>query len=92
MVSSIPRSGISLHGVAGTADGLKPGSGSAVLCKLNEGILQDLRKASQAKDALRFVTGSAPVSQAPSSQHQAGTEPLTETPHWQPNDRPKHIF
>ncbi|KAK5134625.1 hypothetical protein LTR08_006281 [Meristemomyces frigidus] len=58
-LSSIPDEGITLHGVQGTEEG-KHGSASAVLFKLNDGLLQSFRKASQTKEGLQFVAGSAP--------------------------------
>ena len=63
MAASIPASGISLHGAVESEENVKPGSSSAILFNLNDSVLQDLRKASHAKDGLHFVTGGAPVSQ-----------------------------
>lgn len=59
-VSSIHSSGITLHGVQCTEQG-EPGSASAVLLSISDGLLQDIKKASQAKEGLQFVTGRTPV-------------------------------
>ena len=59
MASNLPAGGISLHGPAEHVGDLKAGTSSAILLKLGEDVLQDLKGA--AKDELRFVTGSSPV-------------------------------
>lgn len=51
---------ITLHGVPDGEDG-KPGSSLAVLLRLSDGLLRDIKKASHAKEGLQFVTGSTPV-------------------------------
>ena len=61
MAAALPPSGISMHGAAEVEDP-KPGSSSAILLKLSDSIVQDLKKASHAKDRLHFVAGSTPVS------------------------------
>ncbi|KAK4543905.1 hypothetical protein LTR36_004679 [Oleoguttula mirabilis] len=57
--SSMHTGDITLHGVHDTEDG-KPGSAPGVLLKLSDGLLQDIKRASHAKEGLQFVTGSAP--------------------------------
>ncbi|KAK5121069.1 hypothetical protein LTR85_005553 [Meristemomyces frigidus] len=57
--SSMHTGDITLHGVHGT-EGDKPGLTAAVLLKLSDGLLQDIKRASHAKEGLHFVTGSAP--------------------------------
>ncbi|KAK3710741.1 hypothetical protein LTR37_010160 [Vermiconidia calcicola] len=59
MAATIPASGISLRGAA-EADGCLPGSSSAILLKLGDRVLDDLKKASSVKDGLRFLTGNTP--------------------------------
>lgn len=58
---TIPASGISLHGAATHQAESKHTSMSAMLFRLNEEMLQDLRKASQSSGGLQFVTGKSPV-------------------------------
>ncbi|KAK5731698.1 hypothetical protein LTR17_011169 [Elasticomyces elasticus] len=53
----MPKSGITLHGGVGHEE--KSGSG-AVLLKLGDGMLESLKKASQAKERLQFITGNSP--------------------------------
>ena len=60
MAAAIPSSGISLRGAA-EADVSSPGSSSAILLKLGDRVLDDLKKASSVKDGLRFLTGNTPV-------------------------------
>ena len=60
-LSSVSNAGVTLHGVQGIQDE-KHGSASAVLLKPSDGLLQNLKKASNTKEALQFVTGSSPVS------------------------------
>lgn len=61
MASTLPPSSITLHGAA-EVEVVKPGSTSAIVFKLSDRIVQDLKKASHAKDRLHFVSGSTPVS------------------------------
>ena len=62
MAAHIPEGGISLRGAAEDTEKLKQGSRSAILFRLNDDILRDLKKTSHAKEGLQFVTGSNPVS------------------------------
>lgn len=63
MVAAMPLDSISLHGGANDHE-LKPGYASAVLVKLDDGTVQELRRAARDKDTLRFTTGSTPVRSA----------------------------
>jgi len=58
---SLPSGGVTLHGVGNRVEEGKAGSVSAVLLKLSDGLLQDIRNAAQGKDGLQFVTGNTPV-------------------------------
>jgi len=60
-VSTIPASGFSLHAPSADMDSSKHNSKSAILFKLSQSMLNDLREASSTKDGLQFVTGKAPV-------------------------------
>lgn len=62
---TIPSSGITLHGICDQPEDVKSGSASAVLLKLSNGLLQDIKKAAKGDDGLQFVTGSAPVRPLP---------------------------
>lgn len=62
MAAYIPEGGISLRGAAEDAEKPKQGSSSAILFRLNDDVLRDLKKSSHAKEGLQFVTGSNPVS------------------------------
>ncbi|KAK4892041.1 hypothetical protein LTR27_009391 [Elasticomyces elasticus] len=57
MAATMPKGGITLHGGIGHEE--KSGSG-AVLLKLGDGMLESLKKASQAKERLQFITGNSP--------------------------------
>lgn len=59
MPSTIPSGGITLHNAAESTDASKSGTSSAILFKLDDSVLRDLKGAP--KDDLRFVTGSVPV-------------------------------
>ena len=52
--------GIVLHG-PGEVEEPKSSSSSAILLKLSDGIMQDLKKVSSTKEGLRFTTGNIPV-------------------------------
>lgn len=54
-------SNISLHGVGEDARDLKPGTSSAIVLKLEDNVLNDLKKASSTPGGLSFTTGSTPV-------------------------------
>ena len=56
---------ITLRGVHAGSEELKQGSGSVILLRLNDDILQDMKKASKTQDGLRFSTGSTPVRFSP---------------------------
>lgn len=60
-VSTNPAGGVSLRGAPADIDNTKHVSKSAILFKLSQSMLNDLREASQGKDALHFVTGRVPV-------------------------------
>lgn len=60
--SSVPSGDLTLHGIPGEVEDSKSAPRSAILLQLGEGVIEDLKKASNAKEGLRFVTGSAPVS------------------------------
>jgi len=72
---SLPSGGVTLHGVGDRVEEGKANSASAVLLKVSDGMLQDIRKAAQARDGLQFVTGSTPVRLPyPPSLETAGAE------------------
>lgn len=52
---------ISLRGVGEDSKDLKPGSSSAILLKLDDNVLRDLKKASSTPTGISFLTGSTPV-------------------------------
>ncbi|KAI7321824.1 hypothetical protein KC367_g1477 [Hortaea werneckii] len=56
----IPSDGIALHGIGRSADYEKSHIGNAVLLKLNDGLLKDIKKASGTKDGVQFMTGNSP--------------------------------
>lgn len=60
-VSAIPAGGVSLRGAPADMDASKHTSKSAILFKLSQSMLNDLREASNGKDGLHFVTGKVPV-------------------------------
>lgn len=66
-VSTIPEGGFSLHYPSPDMDTRKHNSKSAILFKLSQSMLNDLREASNTNDGLQFVTGKAPV-RLPTSQ------------------------
>ena len=66
-VSTIPAGGFSLHIPSADMGSSKHSSKSAILFKLSQSMLNDLREASNTKDGLQFVTGKAPV-RLPTSQ------------------------
>ena len=53
---------ITLHGAAPDSSDLKSGFSSAILLRLNDSVLKDLKKASHAENDLSFQTGKIPVS------------------------------
>ena len=60
MAATLPPGGISLHGAADVEE-LEAHSSSAILLKLSDSVLQDVKKAAQEKERLHFVTGATPV-------------------------------
>ena len=58
----IPSDGIALHGLGRSVDNEKPHIGNALLLKLNDGLSKDIKKSSDTKDGVQFVTGNTPVS------------------------------
>lgn len=60
MAVTLPAGGITLHGAAEKED-LKKDTSSAILLKLGDDVLRDVRKAAQEKERLSFVTGATPV-------------------------------
>jgi len=54
--------GISLHGAADDIDAPKHVSRSAILFKLSQSMLKDLKNASNTKEGLQLLTGRVPVS------------------------------
>jgi hypothetical protein len=60
MAATLPPGGISLHGAAEVEES-KADSSSAILLKLSDSVLQDVKKASQEKEKFHFVTGATPV-------------------------------
>lgn len=60
-VSPIPAGGVSLRGAPVDMDSNKHTPKSAILFKLSQTMLNDLREASNGKDGLHFVTGKVPV-------------------------------
>ena len=62
MAMSTPVSSITLRGGSGVAEQVPAGKGTAILLKLNDSVLQDLKKSAQSKDGPTLVTGDAPVS------------------------------
>ena len=66
MGTKLPPGGILLHGAAEVEE-LKGDSTSAILLKLSDSVLQDVKKASQEKERLHFVTGATPVRPRPAA-------------------------
>lgn len=60
-VSPIPAGGVSLRGVPDDMHANQHTSKSAILFKLSQTMLNDLREALNGKDGLHFVTGNVPV-------------------------------
>lgn len=60
-VSTIPNGGITLHGVGDDTEKAKTGSAGALILKLSDSLVQDMKKAAQVKDGLQFVAGNTPV-------------------------------
>jgi len=56
----LPKGGIKLHGAEYGGKDSEVGSTTAVLVRLDEGMIQSMKKASHAKDELHFLTGSTP--------------------------------
>jgi len=54
---TIPQGGMTLH----TSNNDPEGPASAILLRLSDAKLQEIRNAAQGKDGLHFVTGSTPV-------------------------------
>ena len=61
MASSKVASSIAVHDIDEISNKLKPGTSSAILLRLNDNVLKDLRKASSNPGSLSFTTGSVPV-------------------------------
>lgn len=59
--SAMPAGGISLHGGYEDIDSGKHVSKSAILFKLSQDMLNDLKKASARQGGVQFVTGKVPV-------------------------------
>jgi len=59
--SAVPAGGISLYGGYDDMDSGKHVSKSAILFKLSQDMLNDLKKASAGQGGVHFVTGKAPV-------------------------------
>lgn len=60
-VSTLPAGGVSLRGLSADMDDTTHSSKSAILFKLSQSMLNDLRAASNGKDGLHLVTGKVPV-------------------------------
>jgi len=60
--SAVSAGGISLYGGYEDTDSGKHVSKSAILFKLSQDMLNDLKKASAGQGGVQFVTGKAPVS------------------------------
>ena len=60
MAATASPGSILLRGAA-EAEDIKTGNSSAILLKLTDNVLQDVRKASQEKGRLQFVAGATPV-------------------------------
>ncbi|KAI5359395.1 Putative E3 ubiquitin-protein ligase ELL [Septoria linicola] len=59
-VSAIPPSGLSLHGIASRDASLKLRPPPAILFKLSEDLVEDVKKASTSSGGLQLVTGTTP--------------------------------
>ncbi|KAL1589710.1 hypothetical protein WHR41_01694 [Cladosporium halotolerans] len=59
-VSTLPAGGVSLRGLSADMDDTTHSSKSAILFKLSQSMLNDLRAASNGKDGLHLVTGKVP--------------------------------
>ncbi|KAF7189024.1 hypothetical protein HII31_09647 [Pseudocercospora fuligena] len=59
-VSTIPPSGLTLHGVTNGAEPSKHTSTPAILFKLSEDVLKDVKSAANVQGGLQFVTGTTP--------------------------------
>lgn len=59
--STIPPSGLTLHGVTNGAEPSKHTSTPAILFKLSEDVLKDVKSAANVQGGLQFVTGTTPV-------------------------------
>lgn len=60
-LSAIPPSGLILHGVPHADGNSKQKPDPAILFKLSEELLQDVKKASTSSGGLSFVNGTTPV-------------------------------
>lgn len=60
-LSTLPSSGLQLHGISAQDDDPKNARSSAVLFKLSDDLLQDVKKSSHSPHGLQLVTGSIPV-------------------------------
>lgn len=61
-VSTIPSTGLTLHGFAQSDHSdKKQSTHSAVLLKLSDNLLDDVKKHSNAQGGLQFITGNTPV-------------------------------
>ena len=61
MASSESSKPITLHGPSSSVDDEKPGSGSAIVLKLSNSIVADLKRATDKGQDLRFTAGASPV-------------------------------
>lgn len=60
-MSSMPDAGITLYGPDDSAKEAKQSLCTAILLKLSNGVVQDIKAASQSKHGLNFIAGNAPV-------------------------------
>lgn len=60
-VTAMPASGLTLHGLPRGDAGPKQSATPAVLFKLSEDLLEDVKKSSAASGGLSFVNGTTPV-------------------------------
>lgn len=65
MAAAKSAGSILLHGAGEDSGDLKAGSSFAILLKLNDSVLKDLKKASNTQDGLYFAAGSNPVRMIP---------------------------
>ncbi|KAF2170101.1 hypothetical protein M409DRAFT_19708 [Zasmidium cellare ATCC 36951] len=59
-ISAIPSTGLTLHGLAAIDQDPKHDTNPAILFRLNDSLLEDVKKASSCQGGLQLLTGSAP--------------------------------